>query len=213
VNKNTKQIEEYCIQESTQTNEYLNKLERETNIKTINPRMLSGTIQGRILSMLSHLISPEKILEIGTFTAYASLCLAEGLVENGRLDTIEINNELEPIISKYIKMSPYENKIHVHFGDAIVILDELNGPYDLVFLDAKKEDYEKYYEKIIPKLSPGGLLLADNVLWSGKVLFKTDDLAAKAMQKFNKLVASDNRVENIILPIRDGLSLIRKVNS
>lgn len=202
--------EDYCSINSTGVPSYLTELERETHLKTINPRMLSGQLQGRLLSLISRLVKPEKILEIGTFTGYAALCLAEGLVPGGTLDTIELNPEMKSIIQKYIRLSPFRNQIHLHMGNALTLLDRLAGPYDLAFIDANKESYQDYYEKIIDKIKPGGLILADNVLWNGKVYLEPDDETARKLNKFNRHVLHDDRVENLILPIRDGLSLIRR---
>jgi len=202
--------EDYCTVNSSGIPKYLLALERETNIKTINPRMLSGQLQGRVLSMISKLVKPKRILEIGTFTGYSALCLAEGLDENGSLESIEVNAELEPIINKYISMSPFKEKIRIHFGNAKEVCKKLDGPYDIVFLDARKEDYIQFYDLILPLMLEGGLILADNVLWSGKVFLEPEDPTARAIHRFNRYVLSDDRVESIILPIRDGLSMIRK---
>ena len=208
---NSTKIEDYCTLNSSEIPDYLHELERETNLKTVNPRMLSGHLQGRVLSMISQLLQPHRILEIGTFTGYSALCLAEGLAEGGSLDTIEVNHELKFLISKYIAKSPYSHKINMHYGDAHKMLLKLDGEFDLVFLDAGKEDYLEYYEKIIPMIRSGGVLLADNVLWSGKVISDPDDSTARSIHKFNRFVHSDPRVESVLLPLRDGLSLIRKI--
>lgn len=202
--------EDYCTLNSSEAPTYLLELDRETHIKTINPRMMSGQLQGRLLSMISQMIRPKKILEIGTFTAYASLSLAEGLQDGGSLDTIEINPELKNLIHKYIRKSPYRSQIHTHFGDALDLLDTLAGPYDLVFIDAGKEHYIDYYEKVMPKIPPGGIILADNVLWSGKVYTDPQDETARQIHRFNRHVRQDARTEVLMLPIRDGLSVIRK---
>ena len=173
------------------------------------PQMLSGRLQGRVLSFLSRIVNPKKILEIGTFTGYSALCLAEGLPANGKLITIEYNNELKEIITRYIKKSPFNKNIELIIDDAKMALDNLSGNIDLVFLDASKEDYLLYYKKIIPKLNKGGIIVADNVLWSGKVINDINDKTAKAINEFNEYVQNDIRTENIMLPIRDGLSIIR----
>ncbi len=204
-------IEEYILSNSMSVPEYLNELERETNLTTLMPQMLSGRLQGRILSYISKLISPEKILEIGTFTGYSALCLAEGLKHNGKLITIENDIERKEIIRKYIDKSGMQNKIEVVFDDAKTATKTINENFDLVFIDAFKEDYILYYENIIGKVNPGGIIIADNVLWSGKVMEETDDKTTLAIKEFNKYVKNDLRTENIILPVRDGLSLIRKV--
>jgi predicted O-methyltransferase YrrM len=203
--------EDYCTMNSNQAPTYLLELERETHIKTVNPRMMSGHLQGRLLSMISKMIRPEKILEVGTFTAYATLCLAEGLAENGSLDTIELNVELKSFIHKYIGKSPYKNNIKTHFGDALKIIDQLDGPYDLVFIDAGKEQYIDYFEKLVPKVKTGGMILADNVLWSGKVFSDPQDDTARVIHRFNRHIREDMRTEIVMLPIRDGISLIRKI--
>ncbi len=207
--KNIK-IEEYILSNSMDIPDYLIELERETNLTTLMPQMLSGRLQGRLLAFLSKMINPENILEIGTFTGYSALCLAEGLAENGKLITIEYDPELKNIIEKYIEKSGMQNRIEVIFNDAIHIIDKLEKAFDLVFLDAYKEDYINYYQKIIPKLNPGGIIIADNVLWSGKVITDQSDKTTKAIIEFNKFVNADPNTENVILPIRDGLSLIRK---
>jgi caffeoyl-CoA O-methyltransferase len=202
--------EDYCTLNSSEAPKYLLELERETHIKTINPRMISGQLQGRLLSMVSQILQPKRILEIGTFTAYAALSLAEGLQKGGQLDTIEVNQELKSLIHKYIQKSPYKAQINSHFGDALELLDQLPGPYDLVFIDAAKEHYIQYYEKVLPKIPPGGIILADNVLWSGKVYADPQDETARQIHRFNRHVRKDTRTEVLMLPIRDGISVIRK---
>ncbi|HHB52392.1 MAG TPA: methyltransferase [Saprospiraceae bacterium] len=204
-------IEGYILSNSMDVPEYLIQLERETNLTTLMPQMLSGRLQGRLLSFISKMVNPENILEIGTFTGYSALCLAEGLRESGKLTTIEYDPEMKNIIEKYIGKSGMQDKIEVIFDDAKNVLDKLNNTYDLVFLDAFKEDYILYYENIIPRLKSGGIIIADNVLWSGKVITEPDDKTASAIIEFNRHVNNDPRTENIILPIRDGLSLIRKL--
>ena len=206
----TAKSEDYCTINSSDVPGYLMELERETHLKTVNPRMLSGQLQGRLLSMISKLLQPERILEIGTFTGYAALCLAEGLRPDGLLDTIELNREMKSIILKYVHASPFRNRIRLHMGDALKLMDQLPGPYDLVFIDAAKEFYIEYYEKAIDRVHPGGLILADNVLWSEKVFLEPEDETARKLNRFNRHVLNDPRVENVILPIRDGLSVIRR---
>ena len=203
-------IESYCIANSMEVPDYLIALERETNLTQTMPQMLSGRLQGRILSMFSRLIKPDRILEIGTFTGYSALCLAEGLKTGGELITVEYDTSLRYIIEKYMTLSGLNDKINVVYDDAKKVLDTLTGMFDIVFLDAFKEDYIHYYEKVIPMLKSGGLIIADNVLWSGKVLEETKDSSAIAIKKFNKHVKNDERVENVIIPVRDGLSIIRK---
>jgi len=208
--KNIK-IEEYILSNSMSIPDYLIELERETNLTTLMPQMLSGRLQGRLLSFISKLVRPDNVLEIGTFTGYSALCLAEGLSDDGKLTTIEYDPEMRIIIEKYIGKSGLRDKIKVIFDDARNVLDKLDETYDLVFLDAFKEDYILYYQKLIPKLKPGAIIIADNVLWSGKVITEPDDKTANAIIKFNKYVNDDPNTENIILPVRDGLSLIRKI--
>ncbi len=204
-------LEEYSIENSMDIPQYLLDLERETNLTKLMPQMLSGRLQGRLLSILSKMINPQNILEIGTFTGYSALCLAEGLKENGKLITVEFDEELKTIIDKYISKSPYKNKIQLIIGDALNVVPELEETFDLVFLDAHKPDYLNYYKTLIPKMNSGGVIIADNVLWSGKVINELSDKTAKAIDEFNKFVKNDKRTENIILPIRDGLSIIRKI--
>jgi predicted O-methyltransferase YrrM len=192
-------------------NELLKHINRETHLKVSMPRMLSGHYQGKLLSMISKLVNPERILEIGTFTGYATLCLAEGLRENGRIYTIDINLELEDMVRSNFKKSDLDSKIMYQIGDAKVIIPTLNETFDLVFIDADKKNNATYYEMIIDKVRSGGLILVDNVLWSGKVLDEAvSDQKTSLISKFNEMVSSDQRVEKLILPVRDGLFLIRK---
>lgn len=204
-------LEEYSIKNSMDIPEYLLELERETNLTKLMPQMLSGRLQGRLLSLISKLISPKNILEIGTFTGYSALCLAEGLQENGKLITIEFDKELKKIIDKYINKTKYKDQIELIIGDANKIILDLEGTFDIVFIDAHKTDYLNYYNSIVTKMKTGGLIIADNVLWSGKVINELSDKTAKAIDDFNRYVKNDSRTENLILPIRDGLSLIRKL--
>jgi predicted O-methyltransferase YrrM len=192
-------------------NELLKHINRETHLKVSMPRMLSGHYQGKLLSMISKLVNPERILEIGTFTGYATLCLAEGLRENGRIYTIDINLELEDMVRSNFKKSDLNSKIMYQIGDAKQIIPTLNETFDLVFIDADKKNNATYYEMIIDKVRSGGLILVDNVLWSGKVLDEAvSDQKTSLISKFNEMVSSDQRVEKLILPVRDGLFLIRK---
>ncbi len=192
-------------------NELLKHINRETHLKVSMPRMLSGHYQGKLLSMISKLINPERILEIGTFTGYATLCLAEGLRENGRIYTIDINLELEDMVRSNFKRSNLDSKIMYQIGDAKEIIPTLNEIFDLVFIDADKKNNATYYDMIIDKVRSGGLILVDNVLWSGKVLDEAvSDQKTYFISKFNEMVSSDQRVEKLILPVRDGLFLIRK---
>ena len=191
--------------------ELLKQINRETHLKVLKPRMLSGHYQGRVLSMLSKLISPKRILEIGTYTGYATLCLAEGLPEDGEIHTIEVNAELAEMIRNNFSKSPLNPKIHFHSGDAKKIIPELDEQWDLVFIDADKAGNSVYYDLVIEKVRSGGVILTDNVLWSGKVLGKEQfDKDTSIINQFNHKVASDPRVEKLILPIRDGVFVIRK---
>lgn len=190
--------------------DYLIELEKETNLITTMPQMLSGRLQGRLLSFISKFLQPTRILEIGTFTGYSALCLAEGLKESGHLITIEIDTQYEHIINKYFRVSTFYDKLELKIGDALQIIGGLNTEFDLIFIDAYKLDYLKYYEIAINKLRKGGLIIADNVLWSGKVIFELEDKTAKALDEFNSYVKNDKRVEKIMIPIRDGITLIRK---
>jgi len=207
------ELELYVEKHSQEEPELLAALQRETFQKIMQPRMLSGHFQGRVLSMLSKLIRPLNILEIGTYTGYATLSLAEGMQENGSIDTIDINEELFDIQKKYFDLSPWKNQITQHLGDALEIIPNLNKKYDLVFIDADKDNYLKYFEMIVPIVNKGGIILSDNVLWSGKVLEKPDprDLSTNVLVEYNRKVNSDSRVETVLLPIRDGLTVSRVV--
>lgn len=204
-------IEEYVVNHSQKEPELLQQLNKETWQKVLNPRMLSGTFQGRVLAMISKLIQPKIILEIGTYTGYSALCLAEGLVPEGKLFTIDRNEELEDFSKKYFQKSPYKNQIHQLTGNALDIIPTINEKFDLVFIDADKSNYANYFHLIIEKMNPGGIILSDNVLWSGKVVapVKANDKDTMALLKYNELLASDTRIETILLPIRDGLSISR----
>jgi predicted O-methyltransferase YrrM len=208
-------IEEYILNHSDGEDPILAELNRETNLKILNPRMLSGHLQGKVLEMISKMINPEKILEIGTYTGYSAICLAKGLKETGILHTIEINDELEDFISKYLLKSGLENKIKLYFGDARKIITEINEQFDLVFIDADKREYLEYYNIVLEYVKPGGFILADNVLWSGKVIEQEspEDLHTKRIIEFNEFIKNDDRIEKVILPLRDGLTLIRKMNA
>nr|MBS0037699.1 O-methyltransferase [Saprospiraceae bacterium] len=204
------EIENYCKDKSTPPASYLEELDRETHLKTLAPVMLSGHLQGRILAMLSKMIQPEQILEVGTFTGYSALCLAEGLSESGELHTIEVNDELKPIIDQYLNRSPYKDRIKVHIGKAEEVIPHFQQTFDLVFIDAGKKLYGKFYRQCVEKLRSGGFIFADNVLWSGKVLEKDADEETEALKEFNEMVLRDPEVEVVVLPIRDGVSVIRK---
>lgn len=203
----TNYLENSCEPES----DLLKHINRETHLKVSMPRMLSGHYQGRVLSMISKMIHPQRILEIGTFTGYATLCLAEGLTENGLIYTIDINEELEDRVKTYFKESGIEQKIVYKIADAKEVIPQLDEIFDLVFIDADKKNNETYYNMIIDRVRPGGLILVDNVLWSGKVLDeKKTDQKTSFINTFNQNISIDSRVEKLILPIRDGLFLIRK---
>ena len=207
----SQELETYIENHSQKEPELLAKLNRETHQKILQPRMLSGHFQGRVLSMLSKLIRPMHILEIGTYTGYATLCLCEGLQQDGTMDTIDINEELATIQQKYFDLSPWKNQIQQHIGDAIEIIPTLEKKYDLVFIDADKENYLNYFDLIVQKMNAGGIILSDNVLWSGKVLETPDprDLSTNILLEYNKKINQDPRVETVLLPIRDGLTVSR----
>jgi caffeoyl-CoA O-methyltransferase len=208
------EIEDYILNHSSLESSILKKLYRETYLKVPYARMASGHIQGSLLKMISCMISPERILEIGAFTGYSALCLAEGLKPEGTMDTIEVNPELEEIIRKYIALAGFEKKIHLRIGKALEIIPLLADTYDLVFIDADKENYPEYYRQIFQKVRIGGFILADNVLWDGKVALAhpPDNKETRGIIEFNDIVSSDIRTEKIILPIRDGISIIRKIS-
>lgn len=199
----------YATENSETIPEILVALERETHQKILQPRMLSGALQGRLLSLISHLISPKLIIEIGTYTGYATLCLAEGLQEKGEIHTLDINEELVPIQSKFFNKSPFKDQIICHLGPALDLIPKISGPFDLAFIDADKVNYDTYFEMLLPKMKQGGLILSDNVLWSGKVLEKADpkDESTIALQLYNKKLKNDPRVKTVLLPFRDGLTL------
>jgi predicted O-methyltransferase YrrM len=206
----SKSLTAYLEQTCDEENDLLKQINRETYLKETMPQMLSGHYQGRLLSFLSKLVDPSRILEIGTFTGYATLCLAEGLAVNGLIHTIEVNEELEPRLSNYFQQSTFSEKIILHIGEALKIIPTLKETFDLVFIDADKKNNHNYYELVLDKVRPGGLILIDNVLWKGKVLEENPDKQTQSILTLNEQIASDQRVEKIILPIRDGLFLIRK---
>ena len=207
-------IDNYIVAHSEDEPELLQQLSRETYQKILQPRMLSGHYQGRILGMISKLVNPKNVLEIGTYTGYSALCLAEGIQISGVLHTIDINEELVAFQSKYFDKSDYGNQIVQHLGNALEIIPNIKETFDLIFIDADKENYPNYFNCVIDKLNIGGIILSDNVLWSGKVIepLQADDIATKALLEYNKLLKEDKRIETVILPIRDGLSISRKVN-
>ena len=207
-----KDILNYVELNSQQEPTLLNELNKETNLKILNPRMLCSSYQGRVLSIISKIIKPKNVLEIGTYTGYSALCIAEGLEKNGIIHTIDINEELKEIQNKYFKKSGFGNQIQQHIGNAIEIIPKINECFDFVYLDADKENYNEYFDLIIDKIVSGGVLICDNVLWSGKVLNTNHkDLITEKLIEFNQLVKKDKRLDSIILPIRDGLSICRKI--
>ena len=208
-----KQIERYALEHTAKENELLEKLNRETWAKVMTPRMLSGHLQGRILSMFSKMIAPENILEIGTYTGYSALCMAEGIKKNGKLHTIDSNEEVFEFARRYFEQSEYNENIIQHTGNALEIIPELDTKFQLVFIDADKENYSNYFDLVFKKLSVGGYIIADNVLWSGKVLQENKDKETMALVSYNKNIHRDKRVENILMPIRDGLMICRKVSN
>lgn len=205
------ELDQYVTLHSENEPELLAQLNIETHQKILQPRMLSGHFQGRVLSMLSKIIRPIHILEIGTYTGYATLCLAEGLAKNGFIDTIDVNEELVDFQRKYFDKSPWGSQIKQHLGQALEIIPTLNKKYDLVFIDADKDNYINYFNTIIPIMNIGGIILSDNVLWSGKVLdeIKPNDKTTKIIKEYNQLLKGDPRVETVLLPIRDGLTVSR----
>lgn len=204
-------IDSYVVAHSQQEPKVLQELSKETWQKVLNPRMLSGAFQGRVLSMLTKLVRPANILEIGTYTGYSAICMAEGLPKDGMIHTIDKNEELEDLQNKYFEKSGYRTQIQQHFGNAMEIIPQLEVKFDLVFIDADKSNYPNYFHLIIDKMNPGGIILSDNVLWSGKVVEKLDpkDIDTKALLAYNELLNSDDRIETVLLPIRDGLTLSR----
>jgi predicted O-methyltransferase YrrM len=207
-----KKLAEYCENHTSPESELLSKLNRDTHVKVISSRMLSGHLQGRVLSFISKLQKPTFIVEVGTYTGYSALCLAEGLSENGKLLSIDVNEETSYYAQSFINQSVYKNKIDLVVADAKAVIPDIAEPIDLVFIDADKKNYLSYYHLLIDKLSTGGLIIADNVLWSGKITMPASDMDREtlALHEFNNFIQNDERVENMLLPIRDGLMVIRK---
>jgi len=205
-------LDDYVVKHSQNEPELLKQLNRETYQKIMQPRMLSGHFQGRVLSMISKLVNPKNILEIGTYTGYSALCLAEGMQNDGELHTIDIDEELYDFQRKYFDKSGFGIQIHQHLGNALEIIPKLNKTFDLIFIDADKENYSNYFNCVIEKLNSGGIILSDNVLWSGKVIetLQADDTSTKALIEYNTLLKNDERIETVLLPIRDGLAISRK---
>jgi predicted O-methyltransferase YrrM len=206
-------LENYITNSSEDEPKVLKELTKETHLKVIQPRMITGHFQGRVLSMLSKIIAPKKILEIGTYTGYSAICLAEGLPNNGELHTIDINEELTNIQRSYFNKSGYGKQIIQHLGNALDIIPQLDITFDLIFIDAEKKQYNNYFEAVIKKCRPGSVILSDNVLWSGKVVepLKQSDKTTKELLEYNEKLKTDPRVETVLLPIRDGLTLSRVV--
>lgn len=207
-------LDNYLVSHSSLPNDALEWLEKQTNIRTNYPRMLSGSVQGELLKMLVEMTGASRVLEIGSFTGYSAICMASGLPEGGHLDALEINDELEDLMREGWKRAGVSDKITLHIGDAVETLKSLDGPFDFVFIDANKRQYCEYFDLVFPKLAPGGIIVADDVLWDGKVY--TEPLAHDAqtvgLLNFNDKIKNDPRVEVVVLPLRDGLSIIRSVN-
>lgn len=208
----TKEIDKYILQHIEPQDEVLRELDRETHLKVLGSRMISGHLQGQVLTMLAKMIQPENILEIGTFTGYSAICLAKGLTESGKLITIEMDDELEDFARKYFEKAGFQHKIVQHIGAALEIIPTLEEIFDLVFIDADKREYVAYYHQIFDKVKSGGYIIADNTLWNGKVIVEpvTDDYQTRGIIEFNRLISEDKRVERVILPLRDGMTIIRK---
>lgn len=205
-------IDNYVKDHSDRESELLQRINRETYARVMMPRMLSGHVQGRILSMLSYMIRPQVVVEIGTYTGYSALCMAEGLADNGKLITLDINEELEDQVRGYFDESPFSQQIDYRIGNAMELLPQIEDQIDLVFIDADKKNYFNYYKLVFDKVRPGGFIIADNVLWSGKVVQteKKIDKDTQAILDFNRWVQEDDRVENVLFPVRDGLMVVRK---
>ena len=207
-----KELQEYAEKHSTEESLLLRKINRDTYAHVLSPRMLSGQLQGRVLSMISCMIRPRVILEIGTYTGYSAICMAEGLQKDGKLITIDINEELYDRVSGYFREAGLGDRIDYRIGDATVLLPEIKENFDLVFIDADKENYARYFDLVIDRVNLNGFILADNVLWSGKVLQQKPDKDTRAIIGFNAKIQRDSRVENVLLPIRDGIMLMRKIS-
>ena len=209
----SQELDNYVCNHTENEPSLLYELNRKTNLEVLRPRMLSGHFQGRVLSMLSHMIQPKNVLEIGTYTGYSALCFAEGLQEGGKVTTIDVNEELEDLIREYIAKSDYSENIDFVLGDAMEIIPSLNVEFDLVFIDADKQNYSNYFDLVFDKVKKGGYIIADNVLWSGKVIeeYETTDRDTQLLMDFNEKVQDDPRVQNVLFPIRDGLMIARKL--
>ena len=207
------ELDRYVCDHSENEPDVLRQLNRKTYLSVLQPRMLSGHFQGRVLSMLSHMIRPMRVLEIGTYTGYSALCFAEGLAEGGKVITIDVNEELEELVREFVAKAGMEDKIDYRIGDAAQLIPQLDEQFDLVFIDADKKNYCTYYDLVFDKVRPGGYIIADNVLWSGKVLeeHETLDRETKIIMDYNRMVHEDSRVQEVLLPIRDGLMVARKM--
>ena len=205
-------IDEYIVQHTSPENNVLAELNRETHLKMLMPRMLSGHVQGKMLEMISCMLQPKYILELGTYTGYSAICLAKGLQEGGVLHTVELNDEIETFIRKQLGKAGVEDKIKLHIGSALEVIQQFDIEFDLVFIDADKRQYPQYYDAVFPLVRKGGFIIADNVLWDGKVIapIARNDEYTRGIVEFNKMVQNDERVENVIFPIRDGLMVVRK---
>ena len=206
-------ISSYSLENTEKEPKLLSDLNRETWANVMIPRMLSGHLQGRVLSMISKMIHPTNIIEVGTYTGYSALCMAEGLKENGKIHTLDINEEYTSVAKKYFDKSDYKENIIQHIGNAVDVIPQLNDKFQLAFLDADKENYSNYFDLIIEKMDVGGYIIADNVLWSGKVTEENKDEETMALHNYNKKVLSDKRVETVLLPVRDGLNISRKLSN
>lgn len=213
--KISNKLEDYILEHSNTEDELLQELRRKTHLKVRHPRMLSGPVQGKLLELLTRMINPGNVLEIGTYTGYSAICIARGLNEGSKLYTLEVNDELESFTRSFFDKSEVSDKINFIIGDARKSIDSITVKFDLIFIDGEKDQYCDYYKAVFDKLNPRGYILADNVLWSGKVIdedLRNNDHFTKGIIAFNKMVAEDNKVENIILPLRDGINLIRKIS-
>jgi caffeoyl-CoA O-methyltransferase len=210
----SQELLDYCQDHTSQEDELLQLIVRETNAKVLMPRMLSGQLQGKTLEMFTKMLNPDVILEIGTYTGYSAVCMARGLAENGKLITLDINDELEEMVRGFFEKGGLNKKIDYRLGNALELIPQLEGEFDMVFIDADKINYVRYYDLVIDRVRKGGIVLADNVLWSGKVLVEKGgkiDKDTKAIMEFNQMVQEDPRVENVLLPIRDGIMMARKL--
>lgn len=206
------ELENYILEHINEEDQLLYELNRQTHLKILRPRMLSGHLQGQILKMICNMVQPKSILEIGTFTGYSSICMAQTLPPDGFIDTIDIDDEIQPFTESFFKKSGYSDKIKMHIGDAVNIIPTLTKKYDLIFMDGDKRQYPEYYEMCYNLLNPGGYILADNILWDGKVIQEVNknDKYTQGILEFNKIVKEDKRVEKVIFPFRDGIFIIKK---